>query len=446
MMMVWTSLDTWIVITGMLSAVSCALLGNFMVLRRLSMMGDAISHAVLPGLAIAFLVTGSRDSWIMFIGAAIVGVLTAVFTQSINNLGKVEESASMGVVFTTLFAIGLILIVRAADSVDLDPGCVLYGAIELVPLDTKDMLGLHFPRAVIVLAIVLVINLLFIILFFKELKISSFDPSLATTLGINSQLMHYSLMTLVAVTTVASFESVGSILVIAMIIVPAASAHLLTDRLHSMILVSVFLAVISALVGHLAAITIPGIWGFDDTSTAGMMAVVAGFIFLITMVFAPRHGVLAKLVHQAILGLKITRDDILGLLFRVDEISLKENIPSIRRLLKEYTGTGYFLYKIAIISLRRQGKVEFSGNSYHLTKLGKKAASSLIRSHRLWESYLFKYSNLAVDHLHFSAEQLEHVTNTKMQYELAQKIDSPNIDPHGKDIPERIKSEDEPRT
>ena len=428
---------------GVLSAVSCTLLGNFMVLRGLSMMGDAISHAVLPGLAIAFLVTGSRDSWIMFVGAAIVGVLTAVFTQSIHNLGKVEESASMGVVFTTLFAIGLILIVRAADSVDLDPGCVLYGAIELVPLDTNDIFGLQIPRAVISLSIVLLINALYIVLLFKELKISSFDPSLATTVGINAQVMHYSLMTLVAVTTVACFETVGSILVIAMIIVPAASAHLLTDRLHTMLLVSTLIAISSAVLGHLGAITIPGIWGFADTSTAGMMAVATGSIFLLTMVLAPRHGVLSKLIHQAILGIKITRDDILGLLFRLDEISLKENGPSIPQLLKNYTGTGYVLYKAAMLSLRCQGKVKFAGNAYCLTELGRKTASSLIRSHRLWESYLFEYSNLAVDHLHFSAEQLEHVTDQQMQQKLAQRIESPTVDPHGKNIPKQPRTRDQ---
>ena len=142
-------LDGWIVAAGILCAMSCALLGNFLVLRRMSMMGDAISHAVLPGLAIAFLVTNSRESLPMFIGAAIVGVLTALFTQWINRFGRVEESASMGVVFTSLFAIGLILIVRAADHVDLDPGCVLYGAIEMVPLDIRNVFGFEIPRAVV---------------------------------------------------------------------------------------------------------------------------------------------------------------------------------------------------------------------------------------------------------------------------------------------------------
>lgn len=295
----WYAMDTWIVVVGALAATACALLGNFLVLRKMSMMGDAISHAVLPGLAIAFLLTGARASFTMFIAAAIVGVLTAVFTQWISRFGKVDEGASMGIVFTSLFALGLLLIVQAADHVDLDPSCVLYGAIELTPLDVvwrPELFGttLELPRAALVLAGVTLLNLGFILAFFKELRISSFDPELATTMGISSNLMHYLLMTLVAVTTVAAFEAVGSTIVIAMLIVPAATAHLLTDRLWLMVLLSTVFAVASAVLGHLSALIVPGWFGFADTSTSGMMAVMAGLLFLVTVLAAPRYGVLVK--------------------------------------------------------------------------------------------------------------------------------------------------------
>lgn len=300
----WYMIDTWIVIVGILSAVACALLGNFLVLRKMSMMGDAISHAVLPGLAIAFLITGARASLTMFIGAAVVGVLTAVFTQWVSRFGKVDEGASMGIVFTTLFAVGLLLIVQAADHVDLDASCVLYGAIELTPLDVvwrPTLLGavLEVPRAAVVLASVCLVNLLFVVVFFKELRISSFDAELATTMGISANLMHYMLMTLVAVTTVAAFEAVGSIIVIAMLIVPAATAHLLTDRLDVMVLLSVCFAALSAVLGHITALLLPGWLGFDPrvvdaTSTSGMMAVMSGVCFLVILFCAPRYGILVK--------------------------------------------------------------------------------------------------------------------------------------------------------
>lgn len=301
--MSWFAIDTWIVVVGVLAAVSCSLLGNFLVLRRMSMMGDAISHAVLPGLAIAFMVTQARASLTMFIGAAIVGVLTAVFTQWISKFGNVDRGASMGIVFTTLFALGLLLIVQAADHVDLDPGCVLYGAIELTPLDVvwkPEVFGveLEVPRAALVLSGVLLVNVFFVVFFFKELRISSFDPELATTQGINANLMHYLLMTLVAVTTVAAFEAVGSIIVIAMLIVPAAAAHLLTDRLGIMVVISAILAALSAVLGHMSALIVPGWFGFESTSTSGMMAVMAGLIFAAVLLFAPRYGVLIKRLRK----------------------------------------------------------------------------------------------------------------------------------------------------
>lgn len=304
----WMPLDTWIVVIGACCAVACALPGCFLVLRHMSMMGDAISHAVLPGLAIAFLITGSRASVGMFLGAAIVGVLTAVFTQWVSNFGKVDRGASMGIVFTTLFAIGLLLIVRAADHVDLDPGCVLYGAIELTPLDTLGKIyvvgwALELPRAAVVLGSVMLFNLVVIVLLFKEFRISAFDPELATTVGVNATVMHYLLMTMVALTTVASFEAVGSIIVIAMLIVPAATAYLLTDRLGVMLVISVAVAIVAAGLGHLSSLTVPMWFGFDrSTTTSGMMAAAAGLLFVIVWLLAPRHGVVSRMLRQRTLS------------------------------------------------------------------------------------------------------------------------------------------------
>ncbi len=297
--MTWLPFDTWIVVTGALCAIACALPGNLLVLRRMSMMGDAISHAVLPGLALGFLLTGSRASIPMFIGASLVGVLTAVFTQWISQFGKVDRGASMGIVFTTMFAIGLLLIGYSADKVDLDPGCVLYGALELTPLDILfDMqvagIIVEVPRAVVTLGIVLCMNLLLIILFFKEFKISAFDPAMATTVGVSASGMHYLLMAMVAITTVASFEAVGSIIVIAMLIVPPATAYLLTDRLGIMILLSTIIGAGAALLGHVGALLIPGWLGFEGTSTSGMMAVATGLLFVCAWLFSPMHGIISK--------------------------------------------------------------------------------------------------------------------------------------------------------
>ncbi|MEM9283690.1 MAG: metal ABC transporter permease [Verrucomicrobiota bacterium] len=294
----WTSFDTWIVIIGVLCSVACALPGCFLVLRKMSMMGDAISHAVLPGLAIAFLITGSRASAPMFIGAAIAGVLTALFTQWISKLGNVDRGAAMGIVFTTLFAIGLILIGQAADHVELDPGCVLYGAIELTPLDKVCFLAWEIPRAVLVNGGALVANALIIFILYKEFKLGAFDPALADTLGYSSQFLHYLLMTMVAVTTVAAFESVGSIIVIAMLIVPPATALLLTKRLPAMLGIASFTAAIAAVLGHVFALTLPPWFGFETTTTSGMIAFAAGLLFFLAWLFSPSEGMVTRWLRR----------------------------------------------------------------------------------------------------------------------------------------------------
>jgi manganese/zinc/iron transport system permease protein len=454
----WSMLHTWIVVIGVLAASACALLGCFMVLRRMSMMGDAISHAVLPGLAAAFLLTvlvqnqlrdvalpewldaivsiNARSGPVMFVGAAIVGVLTAFFTQLVHEKGRVEHSAAMGVVFTTLFAIGLILMVRAADQVDLDPGCVLYGGIELAPLDEVTIGSWAIPRAVVVLTIVGLIDLAFVVAFFKELKITSFDPALATTLGIRASVMHYLLMTLIAITTVAAFEAVGSILVVAMLIVPAATAHQLTDRLWTMLVTAVIVAGLGAGLGHVAAITVPDLFGYPDTSTAGSMAVVSGVLFVIALLLAPRHGIVVRVLQRRALGLSILREDILGLLYRLEEHGIREPAATLRSRVRAALGAGPLTTRLAIARLARRGLVARASGTISMTERGRQQARRLVRSHRLWESYLVKHLALAPDHVHSTAMRLEHVTGDAMREHLAQQVDDADVDPHGRAIPD----------
>lgn len=425
--------DGWIVLAGALCAVASSLLGCFLVLRRMSLLGDAISHAVLPGLAAAFLITESRSSLPMFIGAVIVGILTALLTEWIRGTGRVDEGASMGVVFTSLFALGLIMIVQAADHVDLDPGCVLYGAIETTPLDKIAVFGLSIPRAVLTLGAVCLINAAFILFLFKELRISSFDPALATTSGFNARLMHYLLMILVAVTAVASFESVGNILVVAMFIVPPAAAYLLTDRLTVMIGLSVVLAIGSAILGHLGAIVVPSWFGFRSTTTAGMMAVATGLIFLLAMTFAPRHGVMMKVVRRRVLAWKILADDVLAYLYRREEqgTGLRASADD----LKPALFAGGLSLQAVLWRLGQLRLISRQNALLGLTDKGRERARELVRSHRLWEQYLVSHAGLEADRIHDKAERLEHFTDIGLREQLQEATDSPSVDPHGSPIP-----------
>ena len=269
--------DFWIILTGVLTGVACGAIGSFLVLRRMAMLGDAISHAVLPGIALAFLLTHSRQSWIMLIGAAAVGILTSFVVESLHKHGRQQTDASIGVTFTALFAVGVILISLFGRYVDLDQDCVLFGEIAFVPWDTWVVGGMDLgPRAVWSLGVTLLVNSIFILLFYKELKLTTFDPVLARSLGVPTNLVHYGLMGCVALTAVAAFESVGAILVVAMLVVPAAAAYLLTERLAVMILLSAFIGGLSAVFGFYLAAPL-------DVSIAGMMAAMAGLIFALAL-------------------------------------------------------------------------------------------------------------------------------------------------------------------
>ncbi len=276
----------WIFLIGALVSGSCALCGCFLILRRMAMLGDAISHAVLPGIALAFILSGSRASWIMFIGATLVGLFSTFLIQTLSRGGRLRNEAAIGVTFTALFAVGVILISRYAANVDLDLDCVLYGVIEYTPHYTLDIGGRSFgPQAFWQVLFVFLLVLASVSLFFKELKLTSFDPGLAAAAGISATAVHYGLMALVSLTTVASFEPVGAILVLAMMVAPPATAYLLCDDLGKMLKISLAVGVASALLGTLSA-------QWLNVSTAGMMSVITGVFFALALFFSPSQGVL----------------------------------------------------------------------------------------------------------------------------------------------------------
>lgn len=286
-----------IILVGSCVAASCALLGSFLVLRRMALLGDAISHAVLPGIVIAFLLTGERAALPMVLGAGALGVVTVLLVELFNRTRRLKEDASIGVVFPALFSLGVILISRFASQVDLDLDCVLYGEIAYAPLDVLIWNGAAVgPKALWVNGAVLLVDTLFVLLLYKELQLTTFDAALAATLGFSPVLLHYALMSLVSVTVVGAFESVGAILVVAMLVVPPAAAYLLTDRLGVMLGLAVGIGVGSAVAGYWLA-------HWLDASIAGAMATMAGVFFALAFVASPRYGVVARLLrHRRLAG------------------------------------------------------------------------------------------------------------------------------------------------
>jgi manganese/zinc/iron transport system permease protein len=417
----------WSITVAAAANLTCALLGCYLLLRRMSLLGDALSHAVLPGVVLGFLISGSTSSGWIFVTAVAVGLLATFLIQLLHGFAQVAEDASLGVVFTSLFAVGVVLLVKFGGRVDLDVDCVLYGLPEVVSLEKQPVFGFEVPSALLSMAGVLALTLLFIGLLWKELKLVSFDPRLATSMGINATLVHYLLMVMVALAIVAGFYAVGSVLVIAMLIVPAATGHLLSDRLPGMMAWAAAVAISSAGIGF---------WGDlrFDTGLAPMMAIVAGAEFMTALAFAPRHGLASRALHRGGLALRIVTEDVIAMLYRTDEAGDGGVGVSWQRCI--VASGGGWRARLALPLLWWRGQVaRLPDGRLRLTASGRQQAESLVRSHRLWEAYLDENFELPLDHLHESAERVEHFIGPALREELASELHQPGLDPHGKAIP-----------
>jgi manganese/zinc/iron transport system permease protein len=278
---------------GFFVAAACGLVGNYLMLRRMALMGDAVSHSVLPGLVIAFLLTGSRSTGAMFLGALLAGVATAVIVETIHRKTRVKQDASIGVTFTTLFAIGVVLVSIYSSQIDLDAECVLYGEIGFLPPlpSFASLVGFEkwaaLPTALVRMGGVLLLVGALIAIFYKELLVSSFDPGLARSLGINTTAMHYGLMLVLSVVVVSAFEAVGSILVVAMLILPGATASLLTTRLARVHALSLAHAAVSAVLGVHLALAL-------GCQIGPAMVVAGAGLFTVAWIFSPTQGLLRR--------------------------------------------------------------------------------------------------------------------------------------------------------
>jgi manganese/zinc/iron transport system permease protein len=281
--------DFWVILTACLAATSCSLLGCFLILRQMAMVGDAISHSVLPGIIIAFLFSGSLDSIPVLIGASSFGIITTYLIELFNKKGGLQKDASIGITFTWLFAIGVILVSLYADNVHIDQDCVLYGEIAYVALEPLLIFipGIAAPNTVWVLGTVMLLVIAMIIIGYKGLFLTTFDPLFAATMGVSTSIWHYILMSAVSVTTVVSFESVGAILIVALLIAPAATAYLLTTQLKVMLFVSVLVGIIGAVGGYYLS-------AYLDASVAAAIATVLGIEFTLVFLFNPKTGTVIK--------------------------------------------------------------------------------------------------------------------------------------------------------
>ncbi len=404
-------------IVASLVSISLGLLGSFLVLRRLSLMGDALAHTVLPGIVIAFLISNSRASLPLLIGATAVGFLTTLLIGGINLKSKVKEDAAMGIVYSTLFAVGVILLTAFASHVDLDPDCVLYG----------DLLGVPTTSVWVMLAVTLLI-IAGIALFYRQLTISAFDSQLASALGIPAAATHYIFMAFLALVLVTSFEAVGSVLVVAMLIAPGATANLWVDRLPSLLLLSALLALCAAVSGMFAAVWI-------NCSPAGAIVCSAFALFLISLLASPRHGLLPQWLRKRRLRRRIVRENILKELVKLSGTSSQ---PVGIEVLNNNLKLPFGRLTRNLRRLQSASYLQLAGVEISLTAAGQIEGNRILRNHRLWELFLSQEFSLPEDHLHRDAEEIEHILTPELQAQLAAHLHEPATDPHGQPIPGQI--------
>ncbi len=284
---VFSNVPLMIILTGALVGCASTLVGTFLVLRGNSMLSDAIGHSIIFGIVIVWLLTRETTGPVQILGAALTGVLTVFLTELLFSTRRVNYDAAIGLVFPVLFSIGVLLLNLYARDVHIDEHTVLLGEIGFVWLDTMTIGDYDVPNALVFMSLVTVINLLFVTLFYKELKITTFDPGLAAALGFAPGIVFYALLFLVSATGVAAFDAVGAVLFIAFVIVPASAAYLLTDRLWQMLVYGCLIAIASSISGYFIAVAL-------NVSIGGMMAVMTGIFFALAFLFGPRYGIIAR--------------------------------------------------------------------------------------------------------------------------------------------------------
>ncbi len=405
-------------IASTMVGVTCGILGAFIVLRNMSLIGDALSHAILPGVVVAFVIFGYNTLGFFF-GSVIAGLVSAVAITWIQQNIRTKNDAVIGIVFTAMFSIGVIGISSISRTgVHLDLKDFLFGNV--LGVSNEDLL---------LTGTVMVMVVLSIIVFYRYLFASTFQPTIASTMGIPVKWMHYYLMLLLSFSVVAAMQTVGVILVVAMLITPSSTALLLANRLPKVLVLSGIIGFISSLSGLALSV-------LYEMPPGPSIAVTATCIYLIVAFLAPDQGLVAKWFRRRQQEHKIKSEDILKEVFK---ISLGNPIDLSQ--LREKMEVSPLHLKKLLHSLSQHKLIKkLDATSYQLTDTGKEQANNLVRAHRLWESYLVHEMGMDVEHIHDEAERYEHLLTSAQLDEVDKQLGYPALDPHGSPIPSKEKS------
>ncbi|MCI4625334.1 MAG: metal ABC transporter permease [Candidatus Magnetoovum sp. WYHC-5] len=344
-----------VLLIAVMVAACCSLPGVFLVLRGEAMATDAISHSILFGIVIAFLIVKDISSPFLLVGAALTGVLMVAIVEIITNTKLVREDASIGLVFPFLFSVGVILIAKKIGNVHIDTDAVLLGEIAFAPFDRLVIYGYDLgPKALYVLSGIFILNVLFITIFYKELKLSTFDPGLSTTLGFPSKVIHYCLMAIASLTAVGAFDAVGVVLVVALMIVPAAASYLLVEKLYLMIVVSLIIALVSSVSGFFIATQM-------DISIAGTISVTAGLCFVGIFFFAPRRGIIFLIAKKTRQKLDFAHLMLLVHISNHEKLQERYNENNVREIYKHLNWERIYTSTVIHMAINRGTVVDNKG-------------------------------------------------------------------------------------
>ncbi len=408
---------------SMLLGACCGLMGAFLVVRRLSLMGDSLSHAVLPGVALGFLWNMTKDPAAIFIGAVAAGLLGAATVQAIRRTTRHKEDAALGFVLAAFFAVGICLFTMIQNL----PGGGKSG-LDKFMFGQAASLG---SGDVWLLGVVTLVVLGGVLLFYKEYLLTSFDAGFARAIGMRVEWFDHTLMLLLAFAIVSALQAVGIVLVSAMLVIPAAAAYLLTDRFRVMLLLSAAFGVLSAVLGAFAS------YVGRNLPTGPFMVLSAAAVFALALFFGPRHGIASRWWRRRSQSARIRRENTLKTLYHAQEFdeTLREQIPvndlaERRRLSLDETYA-------ALHELERHDLITLSPDRsvVAFTPGGWERACQIVRNHRLWELYLTQSANYAADHVHDDAEAIEHVLSEATVMQLEKELRYARVDPHGKLIP-----------
>ncbi len=401
-------------IAAILVGIMCGVLGCFVVLRQMALIGDALSHAVLPGVVLAFVVVGGYDDWSFFVGSVLAGLATAWAITWIQTNIPTKSDAAVGIVFTFMFAIGVMGIswISQTQGVHLDLKDFLFGNVLGVSNTDLEIVGIST-----------VLIICGIIVFYRFLFASTFQEVVAQTMGIPVRYVHYFLMLMLSFAVVSSLKTVGVILVVSLLITPASTALLLTNRLPSVIFLSGIIGSLSGVVGIVLAIVF-------QTTPGPAITVVLTIVYMFAAVFSPNSGFAIRWFRKFRRNKKTEFED-----FLKQTLKLNENKTFQLHKLKQRLGfTSFWFLFYKKFALRRK-TITIVGDKIELTPLGKKMALKLVRAHRLWETYLVNKLGLSQEQIHEDAERYEHLLTEDILDEVDEMLGYPIIDPHGSPIP-----------